>query len=85
LAVIIVPTNLLSSLAAAFVEKMPAPQAGALRESTAALWRLAPYGLAFIFPLLTLTFLSTGPHRGSQALLWLLALPLLVFLDGFMG
>lgn len=46
---------------------------------------LLPYGLAFILPLLTLTFLGTGPHRGPSALLWLLVLPALVSLDRLMG
>ncbi len=50
-----------------------------------ALRRLMPYGLAFIVPLLTLGFLITGPHRGPAALLWLSALPLLVFLDRLGG
>jgi len=81
-----VPANLLCPRVAAIVDKSPTAQAAdAPSEPTRALRSLAPYGLAFIFPLLTLSFLGTGPHRGPHALLWLLALPLLASLDGAMG
>ncbi|MDG2304988.1 MAG: alkane 1-monooxygenase [Candidatus Binatia bacterium] len=37
--------------------------------------------LCFAFPLLTLSFLATGPHSWPVALLWLLPLPLVDWLD----
>src|SRR5262249_7079814 len=47
--------------------------------------RILPYGLAFILPLITLTFQVTGPHRSLDALLWLLAIPSLALLDHIGG
>jgi alkane 1-monooxygenase len=50
-----------------------------------ALRNLMPYGLAFVVPLMTFSFLAIGTQRGPGVLLWLAALPLLVFMDRLAG
>lgn len=73
------------SARAVTVEETPAIQVDARSRTLPGLRQLFPYGLAFILPILTLTFLGTGPHRGPASMLWLLVLPLLVSLDRLMG
>src|SRR5262245_49984078 len=47
----------------------------------AALRLWATHLLSFVFPLLTLGFVASGPHSGYGALLWLLPLPVLDWWD----
>lgn len=70
---------------ATLAQTTPPAQTGSRRDHLAALRVLMPYGLAFLFPLLTFSFLASGPRPGPRALAWLLALPLFVSLDRLTG